>query len=183
MPPSKRRYAFNAIFSRSTNRRREHLANVIESQHGMSNLPIFTTMAKQWSTFYADDQQTEQLNTDDYVKVLLDSVFTLAPAGGSPECFRMFEAVEAGSIPIFAKHDIDTTARKCKGSLDHWLDAPVVILEVWDDLFPTVEKLMGDLRALDEMQVKLQQWYVDYMRRAVGGLEDFLVESNVKTSA
>ena len=32
--------------------------------------------------------------------LLLDSTFTLCPAGHNPECYRMYEAAEAGSIPI-----------------------------------------------------------------------------------
>ena len=35
-----------------------------------------------------------------YRDVLLSSVFTLCPTGHSPETFRLFEAAEAGSIPI-----------------------------------------------------------------------------------
>eukprot|EP00579_Thalassiosira_antarctica_P026920 CAMPEP_0202015826 /NCGR_PEP_ID=MMETSP0905-20130828/32996_1 /ASSEMBLY_ACC=CAM_ASM_000554 /TAXON_ID=420261 /ORGANISM="Thalassiosira antarctica, Strain CCMP982" /LENGTH=37 /DNA_ID= /DNA_START= /DNA_END= /DNA_ORIENTATION= len=37
-------------------------------------------MAKQW-TSRVNSPNSEQLHTDSYIKVLLDSVFTLAPAG------------------------------------------------------------------------------------------------------
>ena len=40
------------------------------------------------------------LPTEAYRRVLLESVFTICPPGHSSETFRLFEAVEAGSIPI-----------------------------------------------------------------------------------
>jgi hypothetical protein len=46
------------------------------------------------------------MNTDDYMQVVLDSVFTLSPAGHNPECFRLYEAMEAGSIPILTNDDM-----------------------------------------------------------------------------
>lgn len=85
MPPSKRKYAFNAIFSQSTDRGRAQLARIINNQrssHG--NLTIFTTMAKQWVAD-VNSARSKQLDTDHYVTVLLDSVFTLSPAGHNPE--------------------------------------------------------------------------------------------------
>eukprot|EP00579_Thalassiosira_antarctica_P016089 CAMPEP_0201933366 /NCGR_PEP_ID=MMETSP0903-20130614/31418_1 /ASSEMBLY_ACC=CAM_ASM_000552 /TAXON_ID=420261 /ORGANISM="Thalassiosira antarctica, Strain CCMP982" /LENGTH=137 /DNA_ID=CAMNT_0048473285 /DNA_START=68 /DNA_END=478 /DNA_ORIENTATION=- len=123
---------------------------------------------------------TEQLNTDSYIEVLLDSVFTLAPAGHNPECYRLFEAVEAGSIPVLIKNDLYAKQRSqysCKESLHHWYDAPILVLDSWNDLFPTVERLMGNLEALDEMQIKLHMWYDDYMHKVVGDFEEFMVES------
>ena len=36
-----------------------------------------------------------------YRSTLLNSSFTLSPVGTNDECFRFWEAIEAGSIPIF----------------------------------------------------------------------------------
>lgn len=179
-PSSKRKYAFNAIFSKSTNKIRGDLAQMIESrQVNGSDLKIYTKMSKKWH-MNVNDPHNEQLNTDQYMNVLLESVFTLAPAGHNAECYRMFEAVEAGSIPIFAKSYLNT-ARRCRGSLDHWLSAPVVMLDSWDDLYDTVDRLMGDPQALDEMQVKLRLWYDDYMFGVVGRFEDYMINSYGQT--
>jgi hypothetical protein len=40
------------------------------------------------------------LPAEAYRRALLESIFTLCPAGHAPETFRLFEAAEAGSIPI-----------------------------------------------------------------------------------
>ncbi|KAL7542073.1 hypothetical protein ACHAXR_011503 [Thalassiosira sp. AJA248-18] len=172
---SKRRYAFNAIFSQSTNKSRKQLAQIIENQRNNSTLPIFTNMAKEWNRD-ANNPRSEQLGTDSYTKIVLDSIFTLSPAGHNPECYRMFEAVEAGSIPILLKINLNPKGR-CIGALHHWYDAPIVILESWDDLYPTVEKLMKNLEALDKMQTKLHTWYDEYMHMVVGEFEDFMIDS------
>jgi len=44
--------------------------------------------------------QGQNLPAEAYRQALLESVFTICPPGHSPETFRLFEAVEAGSIPI-----------------------------------------------------------------------------------
>lgn len=181
-PPSKRQFVFNAIFSQSTDVGRQELAKIIEEQHGKSDLSFFTIMAKRWKPA-VNDPRTEQLNTDSYMEVLSDSFFTLAPAGHNPECYRMFEAVEAGSIPVFVKNDLyvtETHHHPCKEALHHWYDAPILVLESWDDLFPTMERLMGNMDALDEMQVNLRMWYDEYMHKVVVEFEDFMLESYKK---
>lgn len=190
-PASTRKYAFNAIFSRSTNSDRKKLATDIEQRGRKSQWPIFTAMAEQWQRD-ANDAETDQLSTHDYITVVLDSIFTLSPAGHSPECFRLFEAVEAGSIPVMSKDDLrgtrhpdwDKGARfkdqphPCKDSLHHWYDAPIVVLETWDDLFPTLEKLLSNPAELNDMQLRLQIWYDRYMRRVVGEFEDFMLDAS-----
>ncbi|KAL7534906.1 hypothetical protein ACHAXR_006151 [Thalassiosira sp. AJA248-18] len=173
---SKRKYAFNAVFSQSTNEGRKRLAQLVEEQQNKTALPIFTNMAKEW-TSKVNHRRTEQLHTDSYMNALLDSVFTLSPAGGNPECYRMFEAVEAGSIPILVKSDLYNEVHQCKGVLHHWYDAPILVLESWDDLYTTVESVMGDLDALDEMQRKLRTWYDEYMRKVIWEFEDFMLDS------
>jgi hypothetical protein len=69
----------------------------------------------------------------------------------------------------------------CLETLHHWYDAPVLILDSWNELFPIVERLLDDLVALDEIQKKLSIWYDSFMRRVVRDLEDFMIEPLVST--
>ncbi|KAL7551410.1 hypothetical protein ACHAWF_014601 [Thalassiosira exigua] len=188
VPASKRNFAFNAIFSRSTNADRKRLAEAIEQQGHTGKLPIFAAMAKEWHG-EANNADTKQLSTDEYMKVVLDSVFTLAPAGHNPECFRLFEAVEAGSIPVLSRDDLygthhpfsdkrkefANTAHPCRDSLHHWYHAPILVLDKWDDLYPVVERLLENVVELDEMQHNLRAWYEGYMRKVVAEFEDFML--------
>jgi len=178
-PSSQRQYAFNAIFSEDTNDGRAELAKVLEQHQNQTSfqLPIFTSIATKWER-NVNSPRTQQLNTRDYMKALLDSVFTLSPAGHNPECYRLFEALEAGSIPVLVKDDMTTSyVQHCKGPLHHWQDAPVLVLDTWDDVVPAVERLMADKVALDEMQINVLIWYEEYMRKVVRGFEEFMSES------
>jgi len=104
LPASRRRYAFNAIFTGNTHRGRRGLVQLLEG-YGRSQFEVSgeTKETFVWivPTWYPDvnNPHTPQLNTDEYMKALSESVFTLSPAGHNPECFRLYEAVEAGSIP------------------------------------------------------------------------------------
>ena len=182
-PPSMRTYAFNAIFSQSTSAERVQLANIIREnkRHASSPLSIFERMAKQW-TSDVNALDTQQLNTDRYVEILLDSIFTLSPAGHNPECYRLYEAIEMGSIPIIVKSPSNHTAtprqhHPCKDALKPWHDAPIVVLQSWEDLYPTVETLIQDLDYLDSMQTHLRTWYDNHMRTIVGNFEKYMLKS------
>lgn len=183
LPSSQRKFAFNAIFSQNTHPTRQKLANmIIETiEESAWPHPIFSVMAKQWSPD-TKSNSTEQLNSDDYMQVVLDSAFTLSPAGHNPECFRLYEAIEAGSIPILTKDDmrgvwdhIGAKEHPCKDAMEHWYTAPLVILDTWDDLFPTVERLLSDPVELDKLQNNLLRWYDDYMHLTMTKFEDLIL--------
>merc|ERR1712127_338308 len=102
---------------------------------------------------------------------------------GNPECYRMFEAIEAGSIPVLVRTDLGITdkedAHPCRGALHEWREAPILLLHSWGELFPTMEKLFKDKARLDWMQNQLFIWYEDHMRGVVTNFEDFMLESSV----
>lgn len=176
-PPSSRRYAFNAIFTKGTGMGRRKLAKLLERMN--HTLPIYTAITTRWTSMTQFKRADEnKLNPQTYMEVVLDSIFTLSPAGHNPECFRMFEAIEAGSIPVLVKEELYSPMNgECVEPLHHWYDAPILVLESWDDLFPTVERLLlGDLLALDKMQIDLKAWYDGYMRKIVRDFEEFLMQ-------
>ena len=189
---SERGLAFNAIFSQSTNNDRKKLAKIINDKGRTKKLPIFTAMADQWNRD-ANAEGSGQVSTFEYIEVLLDSVFTLSPSGHNPECFRLFEAAEAGSIPIMSHADLHGehhpnrnkwhTPHPCKDSLRHWYDAPMVVLDTWEDLYPTVERFMADPAELDKMQRNLRRWYDRYIRSVLAGFDDFVLNSSAASDA
>ena len=179
IPASKRKYAFNAIFS-LTSRSRKGLARLLDAY--ITKLPIYKMISEEFS-LNADDPNTPQLHSEEYMKVALDSTFTLAPAGHNPECYRLYEAVEAGSIPILLRGEMQAWGNlggKCRGSLSEWIDAPLVVLDSWDELYPRVRELLSDPKALDEMQINLRLWYDAHMSRVVSNFEDFMIMSYPK---
>ena len=141
---------------------------------------IFRRISKRY-TWKPNDTNSEQLDTDHYVQVLYDSTFTLTPAGHNPECYRIYEALEAGSIPIFIRDDLYITSEEqhaCVGALVHLYDAPLVVLESWKDLSSTVEDLLKDPVELNAMQDRLTLWYETYMKKVVADFEDLMIGSS-----
>lgn len=172
-PASARRYAFNAIFTADTNPGRAALAGALEGGLGTLAAEAFVSVAREW-TSDVNDAASEQLDTDSYARVLLDSAFTLSPAGHNPECYRMHEAVSAGSIPVLLRADLEGDGN-CVRPLRGWEGSPVLILDSWDELYPAMGGLMAEPRALDEMQARLGDWYDAYMRGAVKDFEDLMI--------
>jgi len=173
---SKRKYEFNAIFSESTSVERKHLAIILENQTQAHN--AFVSIAKKWYK-HVNSPRADQIGTDQYVNVLLDSAFALAPAGHNPECFRLYEAVESGSIPIVVlsdQHPLNSNdTHPCKDSLHHWRDSPIVFLQSWDDLYPTLKDMLNNASALDQRQAELQSWYKRKMSMIVSEFESFMI--------
>lgn len=81
---SRRKYQFNAIFTKSTNTGRSILADAIQKEG--NNLSSYVHIADTWA--HDPNRPTNDLVTSTtYMKVLLESVFTLAPAGHNPDVF------------------------------------------------------------------------------------------------
>ena len=167
---SQRKYAYNAIFAKSTHAGRSNLADIIQKEG--NSLTSFVKISSSWQQ--DPDALNDSVDTTTYMQVLLESTFTLAPSGHNPECFRLYEAVEAGSIPVIS---LDKYYREhaCKDSLSHWLDSPIVIVESWNEMIPTLQKLLEEPEALDMRQADLRAWYESYMRSAVTNFETFLL--------
>jgi len=168
---SQRKFAFNAIFSKSTSAGRALLEEVIQKEGG--SLSSFVQIAPQWRAD-PNDPANELADSTTYMKTLLESTFTLSPSGHNPECYRLFEAVEAGSIPVIAL-DKDYKEHACKDSLSHWLNSPIVIVESWNEVMPTLQRMLEHPEELDKRQADLRAWYDQYMRSTVTSFESFLL--------
>ena len=169
---SQRKYAFNAIFSKSTSAERSTVADVIQKEG--NTLSSFVNIAEYWEAD-PNNPDNDLTDTTTYMQALLDSTFTLAPSGHNPECFRLYEAVETGSIPVISLGK-DYSRHSCKDSLIHWLDSPIIVLDDWNNAIPTLQKLMSDPEALDQRQAELRSWYDQYMRNTVREFESFLLD-------
>uniref|UniRef100_A0A7S2YJN5 RXYLT1 C-terminal domain-containing protein n=1 Tax=Entomoneis paludosa TaxID=265537 RepID=A0A7S2YJN5_9STRA len=185
---SQRELVYNAVFSESTSESRKMLSSVLsresnETRTTTANQTTTTTPSSgklvpykahvQISTQWTKKLSNEHVSAVDYAQLLGNSMFTLSPTGHNPECFRIFEALEAGSIPVLALDD-EYEQHKCRQSLGLYRDAPMVWLKSWNEWPETLEKLMEDRSALDDRQEALQRWYQAFMRDAVQKFEDFL---------
>ena len=112
---------------------------------------------------------------DAYAYALRNSEITLSPRGSAAECYRTFEALEFGSLPLIS----DTVQEKCKEHaapgyekttapyrLFKLYDAPVMYLKNWTEL----PGMISDFEALSdqertERRKKLFSWYGEFKMR------------------
>lgn len=96
----------------------------VEISHLIDNIQFPCHYALSDSDRFANPK----LSWNEYVHVLLDSVFIPAPAGNSPETFRLFEALELQCIPILVR-EIETADFLVK-----WSNYPGPVLNNWTQL-------------------------------------------------
>ena len=97
------------------------------------------------------------------------------PAGHNPETFRMYEAAEAGSIPVVP---IDKTYRKhaCADSLQPIIDsgAPFIFINDWSELAFHLRAHARDSKTYNRRAKDVRAWYVAYMRNTTRRVETLL---------
>ena len=102
-----------------------------------------------------------QIEVKKYKEILSDSIFVPCPSGwggarGLKDCFRLYEALEAGSIPIVEKDDF---AYFDKFFPNHpILQTPDDWLGISDDM----ESLLEEPKKLQEYNEALIKWWQDY---------------------
>jgi hypothetical protein len=98
----------------------------------------------------------------DYLDLLRDSVFTLAPAGDMFETYRFWEAMEAGSIPIV--DGIETDYKGCGAPVRHLLaETPhALALSSADELPELLAREAAEPGALRKRQQQMLTWLDEY---------------------
>lgn len=168
-----RKYIFNFMGSIKVGKEldREHLRDVINANHW-----------EKPTHFVMFDQLVRNPNSstvEEYRNTLLASSFTLAPVGTADDCFRFWEAIEAGSIPIYVRR-MGNVAKKsnCPDAFEDVLatNPPIVLLKDWDEL-PSFAKKVTEAE-IDAMRRKLvtwaNQWWTNTSRAVDAAIETAL---------
>eukprot|EP00051_Salpingoeca_urceolata_P000682 m.35301 g.35301 ORF g.35301 m.35301 type:complete len:544 (-) comp10911_c0_seq2:62-1693(-) len=162
-PANKRKHLFNLVVA-PTDPRRRYLHELLRNNTAFGSLG-FVHVTSHWDA-NPNNAATDYLNSSEFRSVLLDSQYTLCPKGHSVEQFRIYEAIEAGSIPV--------VERDGQYAVEHlppaYFSSPIVFVETWDDLpalLPTLDP--------KQRQIDLMQWYERYMADKVGELEALLL--------
>lgn len=100
----------------------------------------------------------------EYQRTLGQSVFTLCPAGHSPEAFRIYEAAAAGSIPVVALGD-GYREHMCQAAYEPFVQAgaPFVFLETWADLPRLLAKAKTSPGWTADLQARVRPWFDTFM--------------------
>ena len=90
-------------------------------------------------------QETNE-SREEYIQTLSQSDLTLNPVGKNTECYRIYEAIAYGSIPVI--EDVMTQGNCGRASLSsHYplrllkeMDAPLIFIKDWSELTKIIEK-------------------------------------------
>jgi len=159
---SQRGYLFNFVGS-LTSRSRRILAGVLRRGVNPSGKESFLHVIGSWSK--EATRQNGYILPHEYRKVLLNSTFTLCPDGHNPEAYRIYEALEAGSIPILALDEY-YLSHECQHAFAPLLEsgAPMVYLNSWTGLRPFLNMVHNKPELLIKMQADAMAWYSKWMR-------------------
>lgn len=106
---------------------------------------------------------------EDYIQALRESDLTLNPVGKNTECYRIYEAMSLGSLPVI--EDVMTPGQ-CGGINPYPLrllkqyGAPVIYVSEWKD----INKLLETERHLSLVDVvsrrqKILKWYAGFLEK------------------
>ena len=115
------------------------------------NYPNFLHITEKWG-------DENQIDVKEYKKILSDSIFCPCPSGwgganGLKDCFRLYEALEAGSIPIV---EMDSHQYFNKFFPDNIL---LQVKDDWSTVADDIQDILGNERFLLDYHKKLMQWW------------------------
>ena len=147
----------------NTHERRQQCIKVLES------LP---------NTFvYPTEGFNQGMKYPEYIKTLAQSKLVACPGGAmSPDSFRVYEALEAGSIPVVDKH---SGYSRYEG--DFWEklfpNNPLLKIDNWNKLPTVLDEILANY---DNILDLTMQWWAEYKQKFVSKLlEDiYFLENN-----
>lgn len=120
---------------------------MINQMKKVPNFYIYETFA------WAD---VNSLSKEDYRNIMLDSIFIPCPTGWwNLESFRVYEALEAGCIPIVEKKPFNYFARLLR-------DYPFPAVSSWEEAPDVINKLLADPERLEKLRAKCHRWWLKH---------------------
>ena len=166
-PAHTRKYVFSYMVA-LTDAARAKVHDLLLADTEITADKKFIHVSKNW---HGTAHHEEYVSPDKYREVMLQSAFSICPKGHSVEQFRIYEAIESGSIPVMDLKD----GYLAQHLPTEYISSPMLLLESWDELVPKMLALWKDPAALRARQLKLLEWYRDYMHSKVAEIENELV--------
>ncbi len=120
-------------------------------------------------TLITDRGNTTRLGKREYEKILRDSIFIPSSMGNvNLDCFRVYEALESGAIPILEK----------RRTLDYFTHLfgkhPLPTFVSWPQAARFLGKIVKDAAALDALQAECMNWWLMYQQNLQLRIADHL---------
>lgn len=145
LPSHRRQTTCNFIGSLRSNRR------VMVSAVDRTGVECFMSKDARW-------ESRDNIHSISYRHILQNSVFTLAPWGNNAESLRLYEALEAGSIPIVQRGNTSDPATSLLflNAVNH-RPVPFPVIGDWEQVANIMQSL--SLSELLRMQSMSVQWW------------------------
>ena len=106
----------------------------------------------------------------DYVSLLRESIFTLVPPADFYGTARLWEAVEAGSLPVILEVPANDSYNGCNGA--HFLSTMPWLLSVasWDEVPLLLAAQLARPAALARRQREMAEWWASFKRATAADL-------------
>jgi hypothetical protein len=92
------------------------------------------------------------LGKEEYLSLLLDSVFAPCPSGNNPETFRIYEALECGAVPLVIGW---TWSTPLMPDATTWAGLPLLPLQSWKEAGECMAYLLKHTDQLEAYREKL----------------------------
>ena len=123
-----------------------------------SSMEILNVIKPHYVKWFSDWNDPGQLQSDEYICLMLNSKFVPCPPGQNVETFRFYEALECGCIPILiGSKDLDT-----------WMEImftkkfPFIIVEGWQYVPGILTELMKNPEQMNQYRMSLLMWWASY---------------------
>eukprot|EP01012_Entosiphon_sulcatum_P067911 TRINITY_DN97797_c0_g1_i1.p1 TRINITY_DN97797_c0_g1~~TRINITY_DN97797_c0_g1_i1.p1 ORF type:complete len:416 (-),score=31.14 TRINITY_DN97797_c0_g1_i1:12-1259(-) len=171
LPSAQRRYLFNSMCSVATSRSRLALREVTQGMMSTwKGRPFFHHYSSVWSGTYGSS--AGYVPTAQFRTIMGNSVFTIAPFGHAQETFRMWEALEMGSIPIIMRPWIQKPCGYAfKPLMQSFGDlaSPFVVLQNWSEIPAYMARAERELETtVRQHQLKMALWYEQLLQSTYG---------------
>lgn len=168
VPASERRYAWSFVGQAGKCSRPEMVRAMAAVEPHIS----FSTNAVRGISFWTKGMGgTRRIPKHEFLEILRDSVFAPAPMGNANlESFRVYEALDAGTIPIVEKRMFLDYFRQLFG------DHPLPAVRSWREARDLVRRYLDDPVGLNRLQQECIQWWADYQIKLVDEIGAFLQE-------
>ena len=168
---SKRSIPFNFMGAMTSSSRRS-LQNLLINPEIKSRYPFvakgLTLFTSKWSKIAVGKYSCPS----EYRDILLKSAFTLCPEGTNAESYRIYEAIESGSIPVL----VHSKKSQCLDPYEQLISdgTPIIVLDSWDEFPAKVSFLLNHPEELDLLQASLRSWRSKFWTRITNNVENAL---------
>ena len=92
----------------------------------------------------------DTIGHDEYIAVLLDTIFIPCPGGNNYETYRFYEALEMGCVPVLVREPGDELFVKMVTD-----NLPIIPLKNWDEAAILMQQLYNDKNILESYRINI----------------------------